>query len=137
MKTDFFVLYLFHQLKLYTMIKLTRKEEEVMKILWELEKAFVKDIISKYPNPKPHYNTISSLVRLLQEKGIVGYTQYGNTYEYYPLISKDEYRKGFMSQVVKDYFDNSYKSAVAFFVKEKGLNKEELEELIKLINKED
>lgn len=108
-----------------------------MKILWELEKAFVKDIISKYPNPKPHYNTISSLVRLLQEKGIVGYTQYGNTYEYYPLISKDEYRKGFMSQVVKDYFDNSYKSAVAFFVKEKGLNKEELEELIKLINKED
>jgi len=77
------------------MKKLTRKEEEVMKILWDLEKAFVKDIIAQYPDPKPHYNTISSLVRLLQEKGIVGYKQYGNTYEYFPLISKEDYRRPF------------------------------------------
>jgi predicted transcriptional regulator len=118
------------------MKKLTRKEEEVMKILWKLEKAFVKDIIEQYDAPKPHYNTISSLVRLLQDKGIVGYTQYGNTYEYYPLISKEEYRRSFMKQVVSDYFDNSYKSAVAFFVKEKGLSPEELEELIKMIKDE-
>ena len=115
------------------MKKLTRKEEEIMKILWKLEKAFVKDIIEKYDYPKPHYNTISSLVRLLQDKGIVGYKQYGNTYEYFPLISKEDYRKGFMKQVVSDYFDNSYKSAVAFFVKEKGLSAEELEELVKMI----
>ena len=115
------------------MKKLTRKEEEIMKILWKLEKAFVKDIIEKYPKPKPHYNTISSLVRLLQDKGIIGFTQYGNTYQYFPLISKDEYRRSFMSQVVTDYFDNSYKSAVAFFVKEKGLLPEELDELIKMI----
>ncbi len=115
------------------MKKLTRKEEEVMKILWKLEKAFVKDIIAEYGKPKPHYNTISSLVRLLQDKGIVGYKQYGNTYEYYPLISKEEYRSTFMKQVVSDYFDNSYKSAVAFFVKEKGLSAEELEELVKMI----
>ncbi len=115
------------------MKKLTGKEEEVMKILWKLEKAFVKDIIDKYPEPKPHYNTISSLVRLLQEKEIVGFKQYGNTYQYYPLISKNEYRKSFMNRVVSDYFDNSYKSAVAFFVKEKGLSKDELEELIKMI----
>jgi BlaI family transcriptional regulator, penicillinase repressor len=114
------------------MKKLTRKEEEVMKILWDLEKAFVKNIIAQYPDPKPHYNTISSLVRLLQEKGIVGYKQYGNTYEYFPLISKENYRRPFMKQVVKDYFDNSYKNAVAFFVKEKGLSEEELEELIKI-----
>jgi BlaI family transcriptional regulator, penicillinase repressor len=118
------------------MKKLTRKEEEVMKILWKLEKAFVKDILEKYGDPKPHYNTISSLVRLLQDKGIIGYTQYGNTYEYYPLISKEEYRRTFMKQVVSDYFDNSYKSAVAFFVKEKGLSSEELEELIKMIKDE-
>lgn len=118
------------------MKKLTRKEEELMKILWKLEKAFVKDIIEKYPKPKPHYNTISSLVRLLQEKRIVGYKQYGNTYEYFPLISKEEYRKSFMKQIVSDYFDNSYKSAVAFFVKEKGLSPEELEELIKIIKDE-
>ncbi|MCG6188973.1 BlaI/MecI/CopY family transcriptional regulator [Maribellus maritimus] len=115
------------------MKKLTRKEEEVMKILWKLEKAFVKDIIEQYKNPKPHYNTISSLVRLLQEKGIVGYKQYGNTYQYFPLISKEEYRRPFMKQVVSDYFDNSYQNAVAFFVKEKGLSAEELEELIKMI----
>ena len=115
------------------MIKLTRKEEEVMKILWKLEKAFVKDIVEEYDDPKPHYNTISSLVRLLQDKGIVGFTQYGNTYEYFPLMTKEEYRKTFMKQVISDYFDNSYKSAVAFFVKEKGLSPAELEELIKMI----
>lgn len=118
------------------MKKLTRKEEEVMKILWSLKKAFVKDIIDEYDEPKPHYNTISSLVRLLQDKGIVGYTQYGNTYQYYPLLTKEEYRKTFMKQVVSDYFDNSYKSAVAFFVEEKGLTPEELEELIRMIKDE-
>ncbi len=119
------------------MKKLTRKEEEVMKIFWKLEKAFVKDIVEEYDDPKPHYNTISSLVRLLQDKGIIGYKQYGNTYLYFPLISKEEYRKSFMKQVVSDYFDNSYKSAVAFFVKEKGLSPAELEELIKLIKEQE
>ncbi len=107
-----------------------------MKILWKLKKAFVKDIIEEYEDPKPHYNTVSSLVRLLQEKEIVGYKQYGNTYQYYPLMSKEEYRRSFMKQVVNDYFDNSYKSAVAFFVKEKGLTPDELEELIRMIKDE-
>ena len=119
------------------MKKLTRKEEEVMKILWQLKKAFVKDIVEEYDDPKPHYNTVSSLVRLLQDKGIVGFTQYGNTYEYFPLMTKEDYRKTFMKQVVSDYFDNSYKSAVAFFVKEKGLSPEELEELVKLIKEQE
>lgn len=119
------------------MKKLTKKEEEIMKILWRLEKAFVKDIIAEYPDPKPHYNTISSLVRLLQDKGLIGFTVYGNTYEYYPLLTKEDYKGSFISQVVKDYFDNSYANAVAFFVKEKGLKPEELEELINLIKKED
>jgi len=115
------------------MKKLTKKEEELMKILWKLDKAFVKDIVDEYPDPKPHYNTISSLVRLLQDKGIIGFTQYGNTYQYFPQISKEEYRRSFMNQVVSDYFDNSYKSAVAFFVKEKGLSESELDELVNLI----
>jgi len=119
------------------MKKLTRKEEEVMKILWRLKRAYVKDIIEKYDDPKPHYNTISSLVRLLQDKGIVGYKQYGNTYQYFPLLSKEEYRKSFMKQVVSDYFDNSYKSAVAFFVKEKGLSPDELEELVRMIKEQE
>lgn len=119
------------------MKKLTRKEEEVMKILWKLKKAFVKDIVEEYDEPKPHYNTVSSLVRLLQDKGIIGFTQYGNTYEYFPLMTKEDYRNTFMKQVVSDYFDNSYKSAVAFFVKEKGLSPAELEELIKLIKEQE
>ncbi len=121
------------KLILYIMKKLTRKEEEVMKILWKLEKAFVKEIIEEYDDPKPHYNTVSSIVRLLQDKGIVGYNQYGNTYQYFPLMTKEEYRRTFMKQVVRDYFDNSIKSAVAFFVKEKGLTPEELDELIRMI----
>jgi BlaI family transcriptional regulator, penicillinase repressor len=115
------------------MKKLTRKEEELMKILWRLEKAFVKDIVDQYPDPKPHYNTVSSLVRLLQEKGFIGYKAYGTTYEYYPLVSIDDYRKPFMQQVVSDYFGDSYKNAVAFFVKEEGLSPDELEELLRLI----
>ena len=118
------------------MKKLTRKEEEVMKILWKLKKAFVKDIIEEYDDPKPQINTISSLVRLLQEKEIVGYNQYGNTYQYFPLLSKEDYRKSFMKNVINDYFDNSYKSAVAFFVKEKGLSAKELEELVRMIKEE-
>jgi len=119
------------------MKKLTRKEEELMKILWKLEKAFVKEIIEEYPDPKPHYNTTSSLVRLLQDKGFVGFNQFGNTYQYFPLIPKEQYKKSFMKQVVSDYFDNSYKNAVAFFVKEKGLSAKELEELIKMIKEQE
>ena len=107
-----------------------------MKILWKLKKGFVKDIVDQYPDPKPHYNTVSSLVRLLQEKGIIGYTQYGNTYEYYPLVSREEYRKSFMKGVISDYFDNSYKNAVAFFVNEKGLKPEELKEILRMIKKD-
>jgi len=113
---------------------LTRKEEELMNILWNLKKGFVKDIVAEYPNPKPHYNTISSLVRLLQDKGLIGYKSYGTTYEYFPLLSKEKYRESFMNHVIKNYFDNSYKSAAAFFVSEK-LAPEEQEELIKLIKK--
>ncbi len=115
------------------MQKLTRKEEEVMKILWKLEKAFVKDILAQYPDPKPHYNTVSSLVRLLQDKGVIGYRQYGNTYEYFPLLSRNEYRKQFMKEIINDYFDNSLPGAVAAFIEDEELDREEIEELIKLI----
>ena len=115
------------------MEKLTKKEEELMQILWQLKKAFVKDIVAKYPDPKPHYNTVSSLIRVLQEKGIVGFNAYGNTYEYYPMLKKDAYRKIYMKEIVSQYFDNSFPSAVAAFVKEEKLDEKEVEELIKLI----
>ena len=115
------------------MEKLTKKEEELMQILWQLKKAFVKEIVARYPNPKPHYNTVSSLIRVLQEKGIVGFNAYGNTYEYYPLLKKEAYRKIYMKEIVSQYFNNSFPSAVAAFVKEEELDEKEVEELIKLI----
>lgn len=119
------------------MIKLTQKEEEVMKILWKLEKAFVKEIIEKYPDPKPPYNTISSLVRLLQSKGVIGFTRYGNTFQYYPILSKFEYRESTLGGIIGDYFDNSYKNILAFLVKDDNLTDEEAKELIDLIKNKD
>jgi len=121
------------EIKAIPMIKLTKKEEEVMKILWKLEKAFVKDIIAEYPDPKPHYNTISSLVRILQDKGIVGFKQYGNTYEYFPLLPKEEYRKVFMKEIINEYFDNSFSRVVASFIEEESLSPDEIDEILKLI----
>jgi predicted transcriptional regulator len=115
------------------MNKLTRKEEELMKILWKIKEGFVKDIVELYPNPKPHYNTISSLVRLLEEKGFIDHKAYGNTHQYFPTISKQEYRKSFIKDVVKDYFDNSYKQTVSLFIEEQNLSKEDLDELMRLI----
>jgi predicted transcriptional regulator len=115
------------------MKRLTKREEELMKILWDMERGFVKDMLQKYPKPRPHYNTVSSLIRTLQEKKFIGYKQYGNTYEYFPLVPKEEYRKSFMQQVIRDYFDNSYKNAVSFFVQDKNLKPEELDEIVKLI----
>ena len=85
------------------MKKLTRKEEELMKILWQIKEGFVKDITEHYPEPVPHYNTISSLVRLLEEKGYVDHKAYGNTHQYFPIITKQAYRKTFIKDVVKDY----------------------------------
>ncbi len=115
------------------MHKLTRKEEELMKIVWKLEKAFLKDIIEYYPSPKPHYNTVATIAKTLLEKGVIGYKQYGNTYQYFPIISKDDYKRSFMNMLVSNYFDDSYKNLVSFFVKEKGLTDDQLDELIRMI----
>ncbi|WP_162342922.1 BlaI/MecI/CopY family transcriptional regulator [Cyclobacterium salsum] len=115
------------------MDKLTKKEEEVMKILWKLQKGFVKDILAEFPDPKPPYNTISSMVRILQEKGIVGYKQYGNTYEYFPLLTKEAYRQRYMKALISDYFDNSFSKAVASFIDEEQLDQKEIDEILKLI----
>ena len=112
------------------MKKLTRKEEELMKILWQIKEGFVKDIAEHYAKPKPHYNTLSSLVRLLEDKGYVDHKAYGNTHQYFPRISKQEYRKSFIKDVVKDYFDNSYKQTVSLFIEEQNLTKEDMDELI-------
>lgn len=119
------------------MQKLTNKEEEIMKILWHLEKAFVKEIRAALIGDKPHYNTLSTIVRNLEDKKYVGHEAFGNTHRYYPLISKDDYRKKFISSSIVDYFDNSYKNLVSAFAKEEKISVKELKEIIELIEKQD
>lgn len=118
------------------MQKLTNKEEEIMKILWRLEKAFVKEIRAELKGDKPHYNTLSTIVRNLEEKKYVSHEAFGNTHRYYPLVTKEDYRKRFISNTIADYYDNSYKSMVSFFAREQKISIEELREIIQLIEKE-
>ena len=121
------------KIKYRDMIKLTNKEEEVMKILWRLEKAFVKEILAEITGDKPHYNTLSTIVRNLEEKNYVDHEAFGNTHRYFPLITKEQYRKKFVSNSIADYFDNSYKNLVSHFAKEEKISVEELRDIIKLI----
>ncbi|RNL85936.1 BlaI/MecI/CopY family transcriptional regulator [Sinomicrobium pectinilyticum] len=115
------------------MQKLTNKEEEVMKMLWKLEKAFVKDILAEFGEEKPHYNTLSTIIRNLEDKGYVSHTAYGNTHQYYPVVEKEEYRKRFIHNAITDYFNNSYKNLVSFFAEEDKISVEELKEIINRI----
>ena len=118
------------------MQKLTTAEEQIMLILWNLETAFVKDIVEKMPEPKPHYNTVSTTVRILQDKGFIDYKAYGKTHQYFPKITREQYRKKSVKPFIKNYFNNSPEALVSFFVKEKNVNVEDLEELIEKLKKE-
>lgn len=118
------------------MRELTKAEEQVMMVLWDIEKGFVKDILEHFKNPKPAYNTVSTIVRILQEKGFVDHKAYGRTHEYYPLVSKDEYRKSHMSSFLKEYFSNSYENMVSFFASERKISLKEMEEIMKLMENE-
>jgi len=117
------------------MEKITTKEEEIMNFFWSKGDLFVKQILEFYTAPKPHYNTISTMVRTLEEKGFLGYHIFGNTYQYYPLISKEEYNRRNLRSMVKKYFGNSYKRVVSALIEEKDLSLEELKELILEIEK--
>lgn len=112
---------------------LTKAEEEVMLILWEMEKGFVKDILEQFPEPKPAYNTVSTMIRILEKKGFVNYTAHGKTHEYYPVISRDEYKRHEVRQLMENYFDNSVPELVSFFVKSRDLKEKELEEVMNLL----
>jgi len=118
------------------MRELTRAEEQVMQVLWKIKKGFVKDILEHFSEPRPAYNTVSTIVRILQEKGFVSHKPYGRTHEYFPLVSKDEYSKSHLSTFVNDYFSNSFGKMVSFFAREKGLTVKEMEEIMKMIEKE-
>nr|WP_068887850.1 BlaI/MecI/CopY family transcriptional regulator [Pedobacter panaciterrae] len=118
------------------MEELTKAEERIMQIIWKLQKAFVKDIIEEMEEePKPPYNTISSIVRLLEKKGYLGYKAYGKTYEYFPAIGKEDYARTTFSKLFSGYFDNSPVSLLSFMVKEQSLSEADIEELKALISK--
>lgn len=115
------------------MQKLTNKEEEIMHILWALKKAFVKDVLAEITTEKPHYNTLSTIIRNLEEKGYVSYNAYGKTHQYFPIISKEDYKTKFMNTAIDNYFNSSYKNVVSFFAKEEKISVDELKEIIALI----
>jgi len=118
------------------MRELTRAEEEIMQVLWQVKKGFVKDILEHFDDPKPAYNTVSTIVRILQEKGFVDHKAYGRTHEYFPIVSKDEYSKSHLNTFVNNYFSNSFGKMVSFFAEEKEISIKEMEEIMKIMEGE-
>lgn len=119
-------------IKLYCAMKeLTKAEDQIMQILWKLEKGFVKDIIDKMPNPKPAYNTVSTITRILEKKGFVGYKAYGKTHEYYPLVAKEKYTKFYLNNMISGYFNGSFQNLVSFFAKEEKMDLKDIDTLVK------
>ena len=111
------------------MKELTRAEEQIMQVLWKVRKGFVRDILDRIPEPKPAYNTVSTIVRILEKKKIVGHRAYGKAHEYYPLITRKAYMKRYLNSFVRDYFSDSYASLASFFAREESLSLAELEEI--------
>jgi BlaI family penicillinase repressor len=118
------------------MKELTRAEEEIMQVLWDLGQGFVKDVIEELPAPKPAYNTVSTIVRILEKKGFVSHRAYGKTHEYFPLVSKDVYKKKYLKSFLKRYFADSFPELVSFFAGERDLSLKELEEIRGLLGEE-
>jgi predicted transcriptional regulator len=118
-----------------TMQKLTNKEEEIMQILWKLKKAFVKELLAEITEDQPHYNTLSTIIRNLEEKGFVGHNAFGNTHQYFPIVQMEDYRKRFMNTAIENYFDSSYKNLVSFFAEEEKISADELREILEIIEK--
>jgi BlaI family transcriptional regulator, penicillinase repressor len=113
------------------MEKLTPKEEEIMDHFWTHGPLFVKQLLEFFDQPKPHYNTLSTITRNLEDKGFLGYRDFGTVYQYYPLITKEEYTRKNLRNVVQKYFDSSYKRVVSAFAEEENISVEELKEIIR------
>jgi predicted transcriptional regulator len=114
--------------------ELTKAEEQVMQILWQLKEAMVKDIIEEMPEPKPAYNTVSTVVRVLEGKGFIDHKAYGNSHVYFPAVQEADYKKFTFDKMMKNYFNNSYQSLVSFIADEKKLDLNQLDELTQLID---
>ena len=113
------------------MRELTKAEEQVMQILWDIKKGFVKDVLAKMPEPKPAYNTVSTIIRILEKKGFVGYNAYGKTHEYFPVVDKIAYSNFYLKNFIGGYFGGSFQKLVSFFAKENDMDVKEFESLIK------
>lgn len=118
------------------MKELTKAEEQIMQLLWEQEKAFVKDIVEQMPNPKPAYNTVSTIIRILEKKGFIGHNAYGKTHEYYPLIKRKDYTKTYMKNFMRNYFSGSFQEMVSFFAREDKMSVSELDELMEDVKRD-
>jgi BlaI family transcriptional regulator, penicillinase repressor len=118
------------------MKELTRAEEQIMHVLWALKQAYVKDIIERLPSPKPAYNTVSTIVRILEKKGFVDHKAFGKTHLYRPAVAKEDYTQAFLKNFVKDYFGDSYQELVSFFAKDKDLSLSELEDILSALREE-
>jgi BlaI family transcriptional regulator, penicillinase repressor len=114
---------------------LTKAEEEIMQQLWDMESGFVKDVIARLPEPKPAYNTVSTIIRILETKGFIDHNAYGKSYEYFPIVSKDQYRQFAASKLVNNYFDNSLSSMLSFFAKKEKIDLKEADEIFKILEK--
>ena len=112
------------------MKKLTNKEKEIMDLYWQYGPMFVRELQEHSDEPRPHFKTLSTIVRILEREGYLDHKQYGNTYQYFPVISEEEYGRSSIAGVIKNYFNDSYLSAVSSFVKEDKISLEELKELI-------
>lgn len=119
--------------KMKKLKELTRAEEQIMQELWNLEKAFVKDIIKRLPNPKPAYNTVSTIIRILETKGFVGHEAFGKSHRYHPVVSKEDYRAFATGKLLHGYFGDSARNMLSFFVEEQKLDMKDADELLKLL----
>ncbi len=116
------------------MKELTRAEEQVMQILWDLERGFVKDLLEEFPEPRPAYNTVSTICRILEKKGFLGHRSYGNSHQYYPLISREDYTREYLNNFVGSYFGNSIEQLVSFFSRQNKVDIREADRIIELMN---
>jgi BlaI family penicillinase repressor len=116
-----------------SMKELTTREEQIMQAFWLLGKAFIRDVIPELPDPKPHYNSVATIIKILEEKGFLAHETIGNVYAYYPTVPKEQYQRFAAKDFVSKYFDNNYASMLAFFAREKKITREELSEIYKII----
>ncbi len=118
------------------MKNLTKAEEQIIQILWQRDKASVKEVLARLPEPKPAITTVSTIIRILESKGFVAHEQVGRGFVYFPIVKKEDYTKFSMRKMINNYFDGSFKNLVSFFAKNEDIDVQELEEILKEIKKE-